>query len=186
MSIPKLTELKIQLQELLDKGYIRPSVSLWGAPVLFIRKKDGTLLVCIDFRHLNKLTVKNKYPLPRIDDLFDQVVVFSKIDLRYGYHQIQIKDEDIFKTPFRTRYGHYEFVVLPFGLTNAPTTFMSIMNGVFHSYLDIFILIFIDGIIIYSRSIDEHKEHLRIVLQTLRENQLYAKFSKCDFYKDHI
>eukprot|EP00253_Pinus_taeda_P012189 PITA_12189 len=189
MSVPELTELKIQLQELLDKNYIRPSVSPWGAPVLFVKKKDGTLRMCIDYRQLNKLTVKNKYPLPRIDELFDQVkgaTVFSKIDLRSGYNQIRIKDEDIAKTTFRTRYGHYEFVVLPFGLTNAPATFMCLMNGIFHPYLDQFVLIFIDDILIYSRTIEEHHEHLRIVLQNLREHQLYAKFSKCDFFKAEI
>eukprot|EP00253_Pinus_taeda_P010363 PITA_10363 len=189
MSIPELTELKMQLQELLEKNYIRPSVSPWGAPVLFVKKKDNTLRMCIDYRQLNKLTIKNKYPLPRIDELFDQVkgaTVFSKIDLRSGYHQIRIKDEDIAKTAFRTRYGHYEFVVLPFGLTNAPATFMCLMNGIFHPYLDQFVLIFIDDILIYSRNIEEHCEHLRIVLQTLRKHQLYAKFSKCDFFKEEI
>eukprot|EP00253_Pinus_taeda_P031671 PITA_31671 len=189
MSTPELTELKMQLQELLDKEYIRPSVSPWGAPVLFVKKKDGTLQMCIDYRQLNKLTIKNKYPLPRIDELFDQVkgaTVFSKIDLRSGYHQIRIKDEDIAKTAFRTRYGHYEFVVLPFGLTNAPATFMCLMNSIFHPYLDRFVLIFIDDILIYSCTIEEHHEHLRIVLQTLREHQLYAKFSKCDFFKEEI
>eukprot|EP00253_Pinus_taeda_P032966 PITA_32966 len=189
MSVPELTELKMQWQELLDKNYIRPSVSPWGAPVLFVRKKDGTLRMCIDYRQLNKLTIKNKYPLPRIDELFDQVkgaTVFSKIDLRSGYHQIRIKDEDIAKTTFRTRYGHYEFVVFPFGLTNAPATFMCLMNGIFHPYLDQFVLIFIDDILIYSCTIEEHHEHLRIVLQTLREHQLYAKFSKCDFFKAEI
>eukprot|EP00253_Pinus_taeda_P033032 PITA_33032 len=189
MSVPELTELKMQLQELLDKNYIRPSVSPWGAPVLFVRKKDGTLRMCIDYRQLNKLTIKNKYPLPRIDELFDQVkgaTVFSKIDLRSGYHQIRIKEEDIAKTAFRTRYGHYEFVVLPFGLTNAPATFMCLMNSVFHQFLDKFVLIFIDDILIYSRSKEEHEEHLRMVLQTLREHQLYAKLSKCDFYKEEI
>lgn len=139
MSIPELTELKIQLQELLEKGYIRPSVSPWGAPVLFVKKKDGTLRLCIDYRHLNKVTIKNKYPLPRINDLFDQVGgarIFSKLDLRSSYHQIRIKSEDINKTAFRTRYGHYEFVVIPFGLTNAPATFMCLMNGIFNKYLD--------------------------------------------------
>eukprot|EP00253_Pinus_taeda_P011579 PITA_11579 len=189
MSVPELTELKMQLQELLDKNYIRPSVSPWGALVLFVRKKDGTLRMCIDYRQLNKLTIKNKYPLPRIDELFDQVkgaTVFSKIDLRSGYHQIRIKEEDIAKTTFRTRYGHYEFVVLPFGLTNAPATFMCLMNSVFHQFLDKFVLIFIDDILIYSRSKEEHEEHLRMVLQTLREHQLYAKLNKCDFYKEEI
>eukprot|EP00253_Pinus_taeda_P029666 PITA_29666 len=189
MSVPELTELKMQLQELLEKKYIRPSVSRWGAPVLFVRKKDGTLRMCIDYRQLNKLTINNKYPLPRIDELFDQVkgaTIFSKIDLRSGYHQIRIKDEDIAKTAFRTRYGHYEFVVLPFGLTNAPATFMCLMNSVFHQYLDKFVLIFIDDILIYSRNRKEHEEHLRIVLQTLREHQLYGKFNKCDFYKEQI
>eukprot|EP00253_Pinus_taeda_P022079 PITA_22079 len=189
MSVPELTELKMQLQELLDKNYIRPSVSPWGAPVLFVREKDGTLRMCIDYRQLNKLTIKNKYPLLRIDELFDQVkgaTVFSKIDLRSGYHQIRIKEEDIAKTAFRTRYGHYEFVVLPFGLTNAPATFMCLMNSVFHQFLDKFVLIFIDDILIYSRSKEEHEEHLRMVLQTLREHQLYAKLSKCDFYKEEI
>eukprot|EP00253_Pinus_taeda_P015342 PITA_15342 len=165
MSTPELTELKKQLQELLDKEYIRPSVSPWGAPVLFVKKKDGTLRMCIDYRQLNKLTIKNKYLLPRIDELFDQVkgaTVFSKIDLRSGYHQIRIKDEDIAKTAFRTRYGHYEFVVLPFGLTNAPATFMCLMNSIFHPYFDRFVLIFIDDILIYSRTIEEHHEHLRM------------------------
>eukprot|EP00253_Pinus_taeda_P010551 PITA_10551 len=159
MSVPELTELKMQLQELLDKNYIRPSVSPWGAPVLFVKKKDGTLRMCIDYRQLNKLTIKNKYPLPQIDELFDQVkgaTVFSKIDLRSGYHQIRIKEEDIAKTDFRTRYGHYEFVVLPFGLTNAPTTFMCLMNSIFHQYLDRFVLIFINDILIYSGTVKEH------------------------------
>eukprot|EP00253_Pinus_taeda_P026946 PITA_26946 len=189
MSVPELTELKMQLQELLDKNYIRPSVSLWGALVLFVKKKDRTFRMCIDYRQLNKLTIKNKYPLPRIDELFDQVkgaTVFSKIDLRSSYHQIRIKDEEIAKTAFRTRYGHYEFVVLPFGLTNAPATFMCLMNSIFHQYLDRFVLIFIDDILVYSRTLEDHQEHLRKVLQTLREHQLYVKFSKCDFFKEEI
>eukprot|EP00253_Pinus_taeda_P012645 PITA_12645 len=189
MSVPELTKLKMQLQELLDKNYIRPSVSLWGAPVLFVKKKDGTFRMCIDYRQLNKLTIKNKYPLPRIDELFDQVkgaTVFSKIDLHSGYHQIRIKEEDIAKTAFRTRYGHYEFVVLPFGLTNAPAMFMCLMNSIFHHYLNRFVLIFIDDILVYSRNMEEHHEHLRKVLQTLWEHQLYAKFSKCDFFKEEI
>ena len=133
MAPAKLRELKL-LQDLLDKGFIRPSVSPWGAPVLFVKKKDGSLRLCIDYRELNKVTVKNKYPLPRIDDLFDQLQgasVFSKIDLRSGYHQLKVKKDDILKTAFRTRYGHYEFLVMPFGLTNAPAAVMDLMNRVF-------------------------------------------------------
>ena len=136
MSLPELTELKIQLQELLDKEYIRPSVSPWGAPILLVRKKDGTLRLCINYRQLNKMTIKNKYPLPRINDLFDQVGgagIFSKLDLRSSYHQVQIKDEDISKTTFWTRYGHYEFIVIPFGLTNAPSTFMCLKGMTMNS-----------------------------------------------------
>jgi hypothetical protein len=189
MSTPELKELQMQLEELLKKGYIRPSVSPWGAPVLFVRKKDGTLRLCIDFRQLNKVTVKNKYPLPRIDDLFDQLKdakIFSKIDLRSGYHQVRIKEEDISKTTFRTRYGHYEFTVVPFGLSNAPVVFMCLMNGVFREYLDKFVIVFLDDILIYSKSEEEHEHHLRMVLQVLRERQLYAKLSKCSFYQKQI
>ena len=134
MSISELKELKTQFQELLDKNFIRPSTSPWGAPVLFVKKKDGSLRLCIDYRELNKVTIKNKYPLPRIDDLFDQLQgaqVFSKIDLRSGYHQLKVRTEDIEKTVFRTRYGHYEFLVMPFGMTNAPAAFMDLMNRVF-------------------------------------------------------
>jgi hypothetical protein len=189
MSTPELVELKLQLKEMMDKGYIRPNVSPWGAPVLFVKKKDGTLRLCIDYRQLNKVTIKNKYPLPRIDDLFDQLggaSIFSKIDLRSGYHQVRIKGEDIHKTAFRTRYGHYEFVVVPFGLTNAPATFMCLMNNVLNKFLDKFVLVFIDDILIYSKNREEHEEHLRLVLQVLREHQLYAKFSKCDFFQKQI
>ncbi|KAL5828107.1 hypothetical protein ACOSQ4_019904 [Xanthoceras sorbifolium] len=173
------------IPELLEKGFIRPSVSPWGAPVLFVKKKDGSMRLCIDYRQLNKLTIKNKYPLPRIDDLFDQLrgaSVFSKIDLRSGYHQLRVKDSDIPKTAFRTRYGHYEFVVMPFGLTTAPAAFMDLMNRTFRPYLDQFVVVFIDDILIYSQSLEEHDRHLRIVLQTLREKKLYAKFSKCEFW----
>ncbi|XP_077222075.1 uncharacterized protein LOC143855912 [Tasmannia lanceolata] len=177
----ELEELKKQLQELLDKGFIRPSVSPWGAPVLFVKKKDGSMRLCIDYRELNNVTIKNKYPLPRIDDLFDQLqgaMYFSKIDLRSGYHQLKVKKEDVPKTAFRTRYGHYEFIVMPFGLTNAPAVFMDLMNRVFHDYLDKFVVVFIDDILVYSKSREEHEEHLKIVLQTLRQKKLYAKFSK--------
>jgi hypothetical protein len=189
MSTPELVELKLQLKEMMDKGYIQPSVSPWGAPVLFVKKKDGTLRLCIDYRKLNKVTIKNKYPLPRIDDLFDQLggaTIFSKIDLRSGYHQVRIKGEDVHKTAFRTRYGHYEFVVVPFGLTNAPATFMCLMNNVLSKFLDKFVLVFIDDILIYSKNREEHEEHLRLVLQVLREHHLYAKFNKCDFFQKQI
>ncbi|XP_057768171.1 uncharacterized protein LOC130988364 [Salvia miltiorrhiza] len=189
MAPKELEELKIQLQELLELGFIRPSVSPWGAPVLFVKKKDGTLRMCIDYRELNKVTLKNKYPLPRIDDLFDQLKgasVFSKIDLRSGYHQLKIRPEDVPKTAFRTRYGHYEFVVVPFGLTNAPAVFMDLMNRVFHPYLDKFVLVFIDDILIYSKNEKDHEEHLRIVLETLRTERLYAKFSKCEFWLSEV
>ncbi|KAL4016296.1 hypothetical protein IC575_023944 [Cucumis melo] len=185
MAPAELKELKVQLQELLDKGFIRPSVSPWGAPVLFVKKKDGSMRLCIDYRELNKVTVKNRYPLPRIDDLFDQLqgaTVFSKIDLRSGYHQLRIKDEDVPKTAFRSRYGHYEFIVMSFGLTNAPAVFMDLMNRVFREFLDTFVILFIDDILIYSKTEAEHEEHLRMVLQTLRDNKLYAKFSKCEFW----
>ena len=152
MAPVELKELKLQLQELLEKRFIRPSVSPWGAPVLFVKKKDGTLRLCIDYRQLNKLTIKKKYPLPRIDDLFDQLKgasIFSKIDLRSGYHQLRIKDVDVHKTTFRTRYGHYEFLVMPFGLTNALAAFMDLMNRVFRLYVDQFVVVFIDDILVY-------------------------------------
>ena len=185
MAPVELAELKKQLQEYSDKGFIRPSVSPWGAPVLLVKKKDGSRRMCIDYRELNKVTIKNKYPLPRIDDLFDQLCgakVFSKLDLRSGYHQLKVKKEDIPKTAFRTRYGHYEFLVMPFGVTNAPAIFMDLMNRVFSSFLDKFVVIFIDDILIYSKDEEEHAEHLRIVLQTLRREKLYAKLSKCEFW----
>ncbi|KAL4018033.1 hypothetical protein IC575_021620 [Cucumis melo] len=189
MAPAELKELKVQLQELLDKGFIRPSVSPWGAPVLFVKKNDGSMCLCIDYRELNKVTVKNRYPLPRIDDLFDQLqgaTVFSKIDLRSGYHQLRIKDGDVPKTAFRSRYGHYEFILMSFGLTNAPAVFMDLMNRVFREFLDTFVIVFIDDILIYSKTEAEHEEHLRIVLQTLRDNKLYAKFSKCEFWLKQV
>ena len=167
MTPTKLKDLKAQLQELVDGGFIRPSISPWGAPVLFVKKKDGTWRLCIDYRQLNKVTIRNKYPLPRIDDLFDQLQgakVFSKIDLRSGYHQLRIRESDISKTTFRTRYGHYEFLVMSFGLTNALAAFMDLMNRVFRPYLDKFIIVFIDDILVYSRSELEHERHLGFVL----------------------
>ncbi|KAD6119157.1 hypothetical protein E3N88_10428 [Mikania micrantha] len=185
----EMQELMKQLQELLDKGFIRPSFSPWGAPVLFVKKKDGTLRMCIDYRDLNKVTIKNRYPLPRIDDLFDQLQgssYFSKIDLRSGYHQLRIKDNDVPKTAFRTRYGHYEFLVMPFGLTNAPAIFMDLMNRVCKPYLDKFVIVFIDDILIYSKTKEEHEKHLQLILELLRKEQLYAKFSKCEFWMREV
>lgn len=165
----------MQLEELLGKGFITPSVFLWRAPVLIVKKKDDIMRMCIDYHELNKLTIKNKYPLPRIEDLFDQLngtSVFSKIDLRLGYHQLKIKSIDIPKTTFRIRYGHYEFTVMPLGVTNAPTMFMGLMNRVFHLYLDMFVIVFTDDILIYSRDSQQHEEHLRTVLETLCEEKL--------------
>ncbi|GJR55205.1 putative reverse transcriptase domain-containing protein [Tanacetum coccineum] len=185
----EMEELSTQLQELSDKGFIRPSSSPWGAPVLFVKKKDGSFRMCIDYRELNKLTVKNRYPLPRIDDLFDQLQgssVYSKIDLRSGYHQLRVRDEDIPKTAFRTRYGHYEFQVMPFGLTNAPAVFMDLMNRVCRPYLDKFVIVFIDDILIYSKTKEEHDVHLRLILELLKKEELYAKFSKCDFWLSKV
>ncbi|GKA28040.1 putative reverse transcriptase domain-containing protein [Tanacetum coccineum] len=185
----EMQELSGQLQELQDKGFIRPSHSPWGAPVLFVKKKDGSFRMCIDYRELNKLTVKNRYPLPRIDDLFDQLQgsrYFSKIDLRSGYHQLRVHEEDIPKTAFRTRYGHFEFTVMPFGLTNAPAVFMDLMNRVCKPYLDKFVIVFIDDILIYSKSKEEHEVHLRLVLELLRKEKLYAKFSKCEFWLQEV
>nr|GEU62361.1 putative reverse transcriptase domain-containing protein [Tanacetum cinerariifolium] len=159
----EMKELSEQLQELSDKGFIRPSSSPWGSPVLFVKNKDGSFRMCIDYRELNKLTVKNRYPLPRIDNLFDQLQgssIYSKIDLRSGYHQLRVREQDIPKTAFRARYGHYEFQVMPFGLTNAPAVFMDLMN----------------------RDEKEHEEHLKAILELLKEEKLYAKFSKCEFW----
>ncbi|GJT79828.1 hypothetical protein Tco_1054170 [Tanacetum coccineum] len=172
----EMKEFSVHLQELLEKGFIRPSLSPWGAPVLFVKKKDGSFRMCIDYHELNKLTVKNRYPLPRIDYLFDQLQgssVYSKIDLRLGYHQLRIKEEDTPITAFRTRYGHFEFQVMPFGLTNAPDVFMDLMNRVCN-------------ILIYSKNDEEHEKHLRIILELLKEEKLYAKFSKCDFWLDSV
>jgi hypothetical protein len=154
-----------------------------------VKKKDHTLRLCVDYHPLNEVTIKNKYPLPRIDLLFDQLAgakVFSKIDLRSGYHQIKIRPEDIPKTTFTTRYGLYEYLIMSFGLTNAPAHFMYLMNSVFMSELDKFVVVFIDDILIYSKNKEEHAEHLRIVLSCLREHQLYAKFSKCEFWLDEV
>jgi hypothetical protein len=189
MAPTELKELKKQLQDLVDRGFILPSVSPWGAPVLFVRKKDGSLRMCIDYRDLNRVTIKNKYPLPRINDLFDQLkeaTVFSKIDIRSGYHQLKVKEADIPKMAIRTRYGHYEFLVMPFGVTNAPSVFMDLMNRVFHKYLDQFVVVFIDDILVYSATHEDDEEHLKTVLSILREKKLFAKLKKCEFWLKEV
>ena len=189
MSLSEMTELKKQLDDLLRHGFIRPSQSPYGSPVLFVKKKEGDLRMCVDYRALNKLTIKNTYPLPRIDELMDQLQgakLFTKIDLRSGYHQIRIVDEDIPKTAFRTRYGLFEFLVLPFGLTNAPATFMTLMNDIFKDLLDSCVVIYLDDILIYSRDEEQHLKDLEQVLKRLHEHQLYAKLSKCDFFKTEV
>ncbi|GKA87618.1 putative reverse transcriptase domain-containing protein [Tanacetum coccineum] len=164
-------------------------VNLHGTLVLFVKKKDGALRMCIDYHELNKLTIKYRYPLPRINDLFDQLqgsCYFSNIDLRSGYHQLRVYEVDILKTAFRTRYGHFEFTVMPFGLTNAPTIFMDLMNRVYKPYLDKFVIVFIDDILIYSKSKEEHEVHLKIILELLKKEKSYAKFSKCEFWLKEV
>ncbi|KAK1649653.1 hypothetical protein QYE76_067458, partial [Lolium multiflorum] len=181
MNATELVELKKQIDDMLAKGLIRPSASPWRSPVLFVDKKDGANHLCTDYRKLNDVTIKNKYPLPKIEDLFDQLTgsrVFSKIDLRTGYHQLKIRATDIPKTAFTTRYGLYEYNVMSFGLTNAPAYFMNLMNKIFMNFLDKFVVVFIDDILVYSKSEEEHEQHLEIVLETLRQHKLYAKFSK--------
>ncbi|GJS42892.1 putative reverse transcriptase domain-containing protein, partial [Tanacetum coccineum] len=185
LALSEMKEFSEQLQELSDKGFIRPSSSPWGAPIFFVKKKDGSFRMCINYRELNKLTVKNRYPLPMIDNLFDQLQgssVYSKIDLRSGYHHLRVREEDILKTAFITRYGHYEFQVMPFGLTNAPAIFMDLMNRVCKPYLDRFVIDFIDNILIYSKNKKEHEEHIKAILELLKKKELYAKFSKCEFW----
>jgi hypothetical protein len=189
IDVKDLVELKKQIEELLEKCFICPSSSPWGVPVLFVSKKDGSRRMCVDYRSLNEVTIKNKYPLPQIEDLFDQMnraKIFSKTDLRSGYHQLKIRAEDVPKTAFTTRYGLYEFLVMSFGLTNALAYFMNLMNKVFMEYLDQFVVVFIDDILLYSPNEETHEDHLRLVLQKLRDNQLYAKFSKCDFWLKEV
>jgi hypothetical protein len=189
MATPELAELKDHIKELLEKWFIHPSSSPWGATVIFVPKKDGTQWLCVDYRALNEVTVKNKYPLPRIDDLFDQlrgVCVFSKIDLRSEYHQLKIWECNIPKIAFILRYSLYEYMVMSFGLTNAPAYFMDLMNKVFMKYLDKFIVVFTDDILVYSRSEQEHEEHLHLALQKLWEHRMYAKLSKCEFWMRQV
>jgi len=185
----ELVELNKQIEELLEKTFIRPSTSQWGAPMLLVKKKDRSSRLCVDYRQLNKMTIKNMYSLPRIDDLMDQLhgaSMFSKIDLRSIYHQILVKAEDVQKTTFRSRYGHYEYVIMPFCVTIAPALFMDYMNMIFRLFLDKFVVVFINDILIYSKTQKEHAEHLRIMLGILREKQLYAKLSKCDLWMEEV
>src|SRR3954467_2267878 len=189
MSTDELKELKKQLKQQLAKGFIRESSSPWGAPVLFVMRKDNTQCLVMDYRSLNEVTIKNKYPLPRINDLFDQLegaCVFSKIDLRSGYFQLKIREHDIPKTTFVTRYGSYEYTVMPFGLTNAPSYLMNMMNKVFMEFLDMFFVVFLDDILIYSKNVKDHEKHLHLIMEKLREHQLYAKFDKCEFWLSEV
>nr|GFB46164.1 putative reverse transcriptase domain-containing protein [Tanacetum cinerariifolium] len=185
-----MKDLSEQLKELSDKGFIRSSSSPWGAPVIFVKKMDGSFRMCIDYRELNKLTVKNRYPLPRIDDLFGQLQgssVYSKIDLRSGYNHLRVREENIPKTTFRTRYGHYEFYVMPFRLTNAPAVFMDLMNRVCKPYLDKFVIVFINDILIYSKDEKEHGEHLKAILELLKKKEFqgtHLDLAKIKFVKD--
>ncbi|GJR42478.1 putative nucleotidyltransferase, ribonuclease H [Tanacetum coccineum] len=185
----KLEELRKQLKELIDKGYIRPLKASYGASVLFQRKKDGSLQMCIDYRALNKVTIKNKYPIPLVADLFDQLGkerYFTKLDLRSGYYQVRIAEGDEAKTTCVTRYGSYEFLVMPFGLTNAPATFCTLMNKLFHPFLDKFVVAYLDDIVVYSHTLEEHVLHLKHVFQVLRDNELYLKLEKCSFAQDEV
>ncbi|GBG69889.1 hypothetical protein CBR_g4717 [Chara braunii] len=184
LSIPEAMELKRQLEELLRLGFIKPSNSSWGAPVLFARKADGTLRLCSDYRGVNRYTVKNNYPMPRADESFNHFAgnrFFTKIDLRSGYHQIRVAAEDRSKTAFRSHFGHYEFTVMPFGLTNAPATFETAMNDIFRDILKEYLLVYLNDILVYSRTLEDHIRYLRDVLQRLRKHDFYAKLSKCRF-----
>ena len=184
MAPPELKELRRQLKDLLEVGFIQPSKAPYGAPVLFQRKHDGSLRMCINYRALNRVTVKNKYPIPLIADLFDQLgraKYFTELDLRLGYYQVRISEGDEPKTTCVTRYGSYEFLVMPFGLTNAPATFCTLMNKIFHPFLDKFVVVYLDDIVIYSNTLEEHVDHLKRVFRLLRQNELYVKKEKCSF-----
>jgi glycogen debranching enzyme len=189
MTDVELKLLKVELDSLLEKGFIRPSASPWGSPALFMPKKDGTQRLCVDYHALNAVTITNKYPLPQIDDLMHQLTqanFFSKIYLRSGYHQMKIRPEDIYKTAFVTRYEQYDYTVVSFGLTNAPAYFMNMMNKVLMDELDKCVVVFIDDILVFSKTAEDHEEHLRIVLEKLKQQQLYAKFSKCEFWMEEV
>ena len=189
MAPPELDELRRQLKELLDAGFIQPSKATYGAPILFQKKHNGSLQMCIDYRALNKVTIKNKYPIPLIADLFDQlgrVRYFTKLDLRSSYYQVRIAEGDEPKTTCVTRYDSYEFLVMPFGLTNAPATFCTLMNKIFHPYLDKFVVVYLDDIIICSITLKEHVEHLRKIFKILRQNELYVRKKNCSFAMEEV
>jgi hypothetical protein len=184
MSPLELAEAEKQLSELLEKGFIQPSKSPYGAPILFVRKKNGKLRMCVDYRALNRITVKNRYPLPRIDELLDRLHgarIFSKLDLQSGYWQCRIAAEDVPKTAFRTRYGHFEWLVMPFGLCNAPATFQAAMNDTLRPFLDKFVIVYLDDILIFSPDETTHMQHLDQVLGALKRDGYYAGLSKCAF-----
>jgi len=189
MSPAELDELKRQIEDLLSKGHIRPSKSPFGAPVLFVKKKDGSQRLCVDYRALNEITVKNAFQLPRVDEMLDRLKdakVMSKIDLKSGFHQVKIADQDVHKTAFQCRYGHYEYLVMPFGLCNAPATFQGLMNKVMEPLIDKCVSPYMDDLLVYSPNIDQHVKDLRQVLELLRKNKLYANPSKCVFAKDSV
>lgn len=189
LSQVELAELKRQLEELVSMGYMRPSHSPYGASALFERKPNGELRMCLDYRALNKQTVRNRYPLPLIDDCFDRLgeaVYFTKLDLKQGYYQVRIAEGDEQKTMVVTRYGSFDFMVMPFGLCNAPATFCTLMNDVFRPFLDKFVVVYLDDILVFSKTLEEHKEHLAQVFQKLRENDLFVKREKCTFAQNEV
>jgi hypothetical protein len=189
MLVMENAEIKKQIQELLDKWVIMPSTSPCGSPIVLVPKKDGTWRMCVDFRALNKIMVKNRYPLPRIDDLLDQLKdakYFTKLDLRSGYHQIRIAEGDTWKTTFKTKQGLFEWMVIPFGLCNAPATFMRVMNDVLRPFLDDCVIVYMDDILIFSKSRKEHVMHVKKVLDVLRKEKLFLNISKCEFGKTSL
>ena len=189
MSPAELRALHEYLKEALAKGWIHESQSPAGAPILFVPKKSGELRLCVDYHGLNAITIKNRYPLPLISELLDRLngsVIFSKIDLRNAYHQIRIREGDEWKTAFRTRYGHFEYLIVPFGLTNAPATFQAYINNALRGLVDDFCVVYLDDILIFSKSKEEHYEHLELVIERLRQAELYANPKKCDFLKPEI